>query len=308
MAVGSILSVLFVAIGLYLTNEANREQQRLTAQGQITDRFSKAIEQLGQAGAEKIDVRLGAIYALERIMRDSAADQPAVVDILATFIRVHAPAPVGGTAVPTPFRSPRASLTRSDPPVDIQAALTVLGRRDSARDGTVGAGDEDPSPRRLNLSGADLSGADLSGADLLRANLKGSYLLGADLSNANLANANLGEADLRGADLGHADVRDAVLIRANLEGANLEDADLRGAVLALANLGGAYLIRTDLSGADLSGANLRYALLSGTDLRGAILFGADLRGTGLRNARWECARTNDETRLPAGVVRPKSCS
>ncbi|MBW4703465.1 pentapeptide repeat-containing protein [Micromonospora sp. RL09-050-HVF-A] len=284
MAVGSILSVLFVAIGLYLTNEANREQQRLTAQGQITDRFSKAIEQLGQAGAEKIDVRLGAIYALERIMRDSAADQPAVVDILATFVRVHAPA----TAVPTPSRSPRGSLARSNPPVDIQAALTVLGRRDSARDGTVGAGDEDPSPRRLNLSGADLSGADLSGADLLRANLKGSHLLGADLSNANLANANLGEADLKGADLGHANVRDAVLLRADLDGAILEHADLRGAYLGGANLGGAHLIRADLSGANL--------------------FGADLRGTGLRNARLGCARTNDDTRLPAGVVRPKSCS
>ncbi|MFY1588268.1 pentapeptide repeat-containing protein [Micromonospora sp. WMMD734] len=304
MAVGSILSVLFVAIGLYLTNEANREQQRLTAQGQITDRFSKAIEQLGQAGAEKVDVRLGAIYALERIMRDSAADQPAVVDILATFIRVHAPVP----AAPTPSRSPRGSLTRTNPPVDIQAALTVLGRRDSARDGTVGAGEGDPSPRRLNLSGADLSGADLSGADLLRANLQGSHLLGADLSNANLANANLGEADLKGADLGHANVRDAVLLRADLEGAILEDVDLGGAYLGVANLGGAYLIRADLSGANLSYAILSGANLSDSDLSGAILFGADLRSAELLNARLRCAKTNDNTRLPVGVVIPTSCS
>ncbi|MEV4661982.1 hypothetical protein AB0J85_08515 [Micromonospora echinofusca] len=104
VAIGSILSVLFVAIGLYITNEANREtseanreQHRLTAQGQITDRFTKAVEQLGQPGAEKVDDRLGAIYALARIMRDSAVDQPAVVDILAAFIRVHAPAPTRPT-------------------------------------------------------------------------------------------------------------------------------------------------------------------------------------------------------------------
>ncbi|WP_420117271.1 pentapeptide repeat-containing protein [Micromonospora sp.] len=266
MAVGSILSVLFVAIGLYLTNEANREQQRLTAQGQITDRFSKAIEQLGQAGAEKIDVRLGAIYALERIMRDSAADQPAVVDILTTFVRVHAPAPAWPKPMPTLF-PPQDSPARSNPPVDIQAALTVLSRRDSNRDGTVGAGVEDPSPRRLNLSNTDLIGADLSGADLSRANLRGAYLLDADLSNANLANANLNEANLRGADLGRANVRDAALLRADLRGASLEDADL--------------------------GA--------------AMLFGADLRGTDLLKARWKCSRTDNETQLPEGTARPKLC-
>jgi hypothetical protein len=37
---------------------------RLTQQGQITDRYTKAIEQLG---SDKLDVRLGGIYALERI-------------------------------------------------------------------------------------------------------------------------------------------------------------------------------------------------------------------------------------------------
>jgi hypothetical protein len=36
---------------------------RLTEQGQITDRYTKAIEQLG---GDKLDVRLGGIYALER--------------------------------------------------------------------------------------------------------------------------------------------------------------------------------------------------------------------------------------------------
>jgi hypothetical protein len=40
----------------------------VTEQGQITERYSKAIEQLG---ADKLDVRLGAIYALERIATDS---------------------------------------------------------------------------------------------------------------------------------------------------------------------------------------------------------------------------------------------
>jgi len=40
----------------------------LTEQGQVTDRYTKAIEQLG---SDKLDVRIGGIYALERIARDS---------------------------------------------------------------------------------------------------------------------------------------------------------------------------------------------------------------------------------------------
>src|SRR5947209_20071799 len=41
---------------------------QLAQQGHITDRYTKAIEQLG---ADKLNVRLGGIYALERIAVDS---------------------------------------------------------------------------------------------------------------------------------------------------------------------------------------------------------------------------------------------
>src|SRR4051794_31184239 len=58
-ATGGLLSVLLVAIGLYLTNNFNRDQirlqqdstqqqQDLAVKGQRADRFVKAIEQLGQ--------------------------------------------------------------------------------------------------------------------------------------------------------------------------------------------------------------------------------------------------------------------
>ncbi len=41
----------------------------LSREGQVTDRYTKAIEQLG---SEKLDARIGGIYALERFARDSA--------------------------------------------------------------------------------------------------------------------------------------------------------------------------------------------------------------------------------------------
>ena len=63
---------------------------RLTQQGQITDRHTKAIQQLG---SEKAEVRLGGIYALERITNDSPQDRATIADVLPAFVRVHAPWP-----------------------------------------------------------------------------------------------------------------------------------------------------------------------------------------------------------------------
>jgi hypothetical protein len=57
---------------------------RLSQQGQFTDRYSKAIEQLGE---NKMEVRLGGIYALERLMADKARDQPTILEVLAASVR-----------------------------------------------------------------------------------------------------------------------------------------------------------------------------------------------------------------------------
>ena len=48
-----------------------QEELSLTRQGQITERFTRAIDQLGHARTE---IRLGGIYALERIARESEED------------------------------------------------------------------------------------------------------------------------------------------------------------------------------------------------------------------------------------------
>src|SRR4051794_29787703 len=51
-----IVSVLLVAAGLFYTNAANREQQRLSVEGQTADRFTAAIDQLGQEGTDKLSI------------------------------------------------------------------------------------------------------------------------------------------------------------------------------------------------------------------------------------------------------------
>jgi hypothetical protein len=60
----------------------------LTERGHLTDRYAKAIEQLGN---DNLDVRLGGIYSLEQIATDSPRDrdQATVVEVLSAFVRVH---------------------------------------------------------------------------------------------------------------------------------------------------------------------------------------------------------------------------
>ena len=166
----------------------------LTEQGQVTDRYSKAIEQLG---SDKLDVRIGGLYALERIARDSPRDHPTIMEVLGAFIREHSreqwpPAEPGA--------EPPAQRTRPD----VQAAATVIGRR------TVQYDSQPINLVRADLTRADLTRANLAGALLSLVSLSGADLTGADLTGANLFGANLRAADFTDADLTDADLIGAI--------------------------------------------------------------------------------------------------
>ena len=80
---------LFAAGALVFTARyftVSRRTLELTEQGQVTDRYTKAIEQLG---SDKLDVRIGGIYALERVARDSSRDHDTVMEVLTAFVREH---------------------------------------------------------------------------------------------------------------------------------------------------------------------------------------------------------------------------
>src|SRR5262245_46627512 len=65
---------------LRITQETATKSQELTRQGQITDRFTKAIAQIGEHEPEKLAVRLGGIYALERIAGESPGDHWPIIE------------------------------------------------------------------------------------------------------------------------------------------------------------------------------------------------------------------------------------
>ena len=224
--IGGLVGATALLGGLYFTSRTlltSQETLRTTQEGQITERFTKAIDQLGR---DNLAMRLGGIYALERIARDSAKDHWPVMEVLTAFVREQVPA----KTIPSDSASeegktkgiPQESKLRSD----IQTILTVLGRRTQ----TFGKGEK----QRLNLSNTNLQGADLS-----EAQLQGALLIRAQLQNANLIWAQLQGAILIRAQL---QGKGTELTKVQLQGAGLVEAQLQDASLFMAQLQDAILI------------------------------------------------------------------
>jgi uncharacterized protein YjbI with pentapeptide repeats len=247
-----------VLVGAYLT----WQQLRVSREGQITERFTHAIDQLG---SDKLALRLGGIYALERIAKDSEPDRSTIAEVLCAYIRTNSPWP------PNQPGQPNAREAIADVPSlrtrapDLQAAITVLSRS-IPPDGS----------QPLDLRRVDL-----------RRLLFGELRLGrVDLGNAHLEQAILQDAQLQEARFGDAQLKEANLANARLEGALLVRTDLEGAKLQAANLQAA-----NLDGAKLTNANLKKAYLGDANLQ---------RVRDLESAQLDGAIANSRTKWPAG--------
>lgn len=223
-----IIAGVFLLAGLY----SSVESFNLAREGQLTDRYAKAIEQLGASdptGRPRLEIRIGGIYALERIANDSARDHRVVMEVLTAYVRDNAPRKIAPAKLSKPIAAPPSAQEeelRVAP--DIQAILTVLGRRElKFLQAPIDLRNTDL--RGANLAAGLFSGANFSGADLTGANLGGSQLAGANFNYANLTGADFLIANLSGALLYQANCREANFTGTILTGANLNDADLSSA-------------------------------------------------------------------------------
>ncbi len=278
------------------------QQFNIAEQGHITDRFSRAVEHLGSA---QLPVRLGGIYALWRLIKDSPErDVISVIDILCAFVRDPPKPPVDRPEPDIHEDGPAAAEDEANATgklrTDVQAILKLIGNENAVYRALL------PAEYRLDLTGANLRHAHLTEADLHGAKLTGAKLAHADLAGANLAGANLAGANLAGANLAHANLPMADLTRVDLWGANLTVAHLYGANLTGDNLRDANLTNADLLSANLTGANLRGANLKGAILEDANLTGADLSDTNIAQEHLDLACISKGGKLPTlpGGLKP----
>jgi Pentapeptide repeats (8 copies)/Pentapeptide repeats (9 copies) len=225
---------------------------RAEQQGRLAERLAGLFAQLAH---DQIAVRIAAVHSLEQFAREHPAHHGPIMQTLGAFVREQTPAPAG-RYIGNHYEPPEAAEVFVPPRTDVQAAVTVLGRRER---------DHDRPIDRPMLSGVNLSGYDLSDGDFTSANFRGSYLCGAMLRGARLAAAsfeaaNLERADLYGTDcmgasFAGAAASSARFAHSRLDGASLVDADLRGADFSRSRLEGADLANANYDGASFEGAS-----------------------------------------------------
>lgn len=298
-----------VAVGALLALIYTARTYRLTRRGQVTDRFTKALERLS---SEKEYVRVGGILALVQILHDAPDQSEDAQTVLQNYLVNHTPE--------APAEWPDVEASTTSLPPEVQTAVDALGTATRRAD------------FRLRLPNRTLTGLTLQEIQLVSADLSGSDFRRADLQGANLWGANLLQADLRRCELRHALFINATLRGAQLQQSQISHTSFAGALLKHAafsddktfwsaegtsfrhaNLTGAIMINfhfvdcdfrdTDLGGADLRGVTFERCRLTGADLSGAELRGADLRGAmGLTRAQLEGARTDTRTQVPSDLV------
>ena len=260
-----------VAIGIYFA-WGNLTTAR---EGQITERFTRAVDQLGN---KKLEIRLGGIYGLERIANESEKDFWPIMEILTACVRIHSRIKKGDLNIQEILHLNEDSfdtIFKVNP--DIQAILTVLGRRKS-----VYINDKS---KRLDLCFTNLQAADLAEANLERSNLAYANLMRSNLNGANLIEADLSGTYLVFAFLRKAHLEKANLMMAHLEGAFIEEANLTGADLRWTHLIGTRFIFAHLEEANFEGADLRRAILADVYLENAHLEKANLEKADLKGAK-----------------------
>ena len=214
-AIGGIVLLLGLWVAYVRARASERQVDALTRQvsateeGQITDRYAKAVELLAKSedGKVMIEARVGAVFALERVAKDSPSDAGPIAELLASYVRTHASRGEKSDEFRrmVAAKSSRYGLTMKP---DVEAALQALGRiKRPDKAGVPGA--------CLDLSRCDLSGArmpdgdycrtDFSHSDLSEARLLSSRLQDCNFSSANMKDSVLMTADLRGASLGKAE-------------------------------------------------------------------------------------------------------
>jgi uncharacterized protein YjbI with pentapeptide repeats len=321
----------------HIQAQAARHQSETAREGHYTSLFTKAVEQLGATREVKrsetettrktgkgtlitisttepnLEVRLGAIYALERIAHDSERDHWPIMEVLSTYVRnrQNSGEPVSrpsGELDNKAFNKWLRSIP--EPRVDVQAALTVIGRRPHHR--------REYERRQglfIDLSGANLQNANLIGgnfndamfskAQMQKARLHKSHLRGADLSEAQLQRAFFDGADLKDVDAWAADFSGASMDDVVLRGAKFFAAGLEAVSLSRAHLEGAVFDGISLQGARLGGAHVDGTVFSHVSMPGAELFNLDLSlAIGISSEMVDTALGDASTKLPDGVVRP----
>ena len=266
---------------------AATQQARVATENHVTGIFSKSVELLGLVREVKVtgsdgtlvvhsvpnlESRLGALYSLERLLRESEKDQRAILETLCAYVRENSPAQIPND------KEEAKKLYRGDIPLlptrrsDVQAALTIVGRRpENVRTRAKREG------WNLDFRNSNLSAYDFSGLNFDRSAFENSFLNAAKLSHSSFEGSGFANTVLREADLSRSCFGSSSFDHCDLKNAQIEDTDFSFSKITDTDFRQAKIVSFNISGANFEAAfsySLEYAVKSiKTD--GANYFNSD---------------------------------
>lgn len=261
-----------------------QKQVNVAEQGQITDRLNKAVEGLGAEKTVKdeygestkpnLEVRIGAIYALERIAQDSLRDHIQVMETLCAYVRNNVISDNIGTRV------------------DVQTALLVLDRRSKKalaheRDRGYYLDLAECSFHTLTLSDSMFQNSRLDGTMWTNCSFQSTSFSGADMTNCQFSeciiqNSHFKDAVMSGVKFSHS----------TIEGNRFDQAKLNGAQFLHCQLFKNSFVEADVRNSffddsNASGDNFKYSDCQYVHLKGTRFFQANFQGLQIRSLKLE---------------------
>ncbi|GLW95445.1 hypothetical protein Aglo03_62610 [Actinokineospora globicatena] len=126
---GGILALMLAVRRQWHQEHATQTSDHDATQRRVTELYTKAVEQLG---SDKAPVRLGGLYALERLAQDNPTQRQTIVNVLCAYLRMPYTPP---TTTPSRRLGVRRPLTkRTAAPTPTQDDAATIQRKDSARE------------------------------------------------------------------------------------------------------------------------------------------------------------------------------
>ncbi len=314
--IAALLGAPFVIWGTYIKFQALGFQR----EGHITDRISKAVEQLGAEKTVKrvdtrglsveetvpnIEVRIGGLLSIERIAQDSVKydkgrDHVRMMEILCAYVRNNAPA---SGAVEMPREATRRIKERASKTETTKYLSDIFTDRKTALDWSEGLpkqradiqlalriiGRRSVKQRRYESEWGQNTSQfqEIHAQETSNRREQQTYVIGykPDLRDTNLQAADLSGLALSGIDFRNAHMQGANLTRAWLQGADLQNAQMQCAMLLEACAQGALL-----HSAKLRHANCREVMMQAADMSWADLSTADFDNATLEKANFAFAK------------------
>lgn len=257
-----------------------------------------------------IEVRVGAILALERTSRDSSRDQTHIFDLLCTYIRENSDKAAQETGADP----------RSTPREDIQAAVRVIAKQEKF-EGSIAEFHKSqrilPDLRRSKLNGvyarsgtfdfALLDGSSWVNADLMNCRFRGANAReGCDFSGALLERANFNDASLhdvkfsRDTSLGEASFRGSSLANLDFSSQDCGPIDFEDATISDCSFYSSLLASSSFRNSYINSCNFGFSTLFEVDFSGARNWEQEQF-----DAAYGVCAGEGKTILPEGAVYPE---